>query len=186
MDKIRELIDLNQPIFFGLSILDMYPQLIISIILFVLLIIFKKQYVKSIKSDKKGLKDMKFLEYSYLRIVMTPLLGFSFCLVFIIFLLGINKYYHVDNYKLAEITTSFIFFGGLLIVLIWFEMNKVKKSTFFLCPYCDKSVVVKENWRCDSCNNLQGVERYISMKCKHCGKRLGTASCEHCEKEFII
>lgn len=56
------------------------------------------------------------------------------------------------------------------------------------CPYqdCNKSINVFVDWQCDHCNNYQGKKRFIHKACRHCGRHLFTAYCEHCHQEFRV
>ena len=78
----------------------------------------------------------------------------------------------------------FIFGFGFLIFVCYFYYYKYK--LYMPCPYCNKSTLVKEDWKCDYCNNFQGKPRFLNEKCVHCRRVLKTAFCEHCHEEFKI
>ena len=80
-----------------------------------------------------------------------------------------------------------IFFMGLSCILLFVYEKKMFNTLKYLpCPYCEKSVKMKERYQCDSCNSTQKKEQLLSKKCDECGEKLKTAICEHCHQEFEL
>ena len=73
--------------------------------------------------------------------------------------------------------------------LVWCLFRKFKGPlNYRSCPYpdCNKSVKIYENWQCNKCNKFQEKDRYVTDKCRHCGRRLDAIFCEHCHREYKI
>jgi len=54
------------------------------------------------------------------------------------------------------------------------------------CPYCFKILPTKKDWHCPACQQMQGQDRYLMDKCRHCRQLLASSFCEHCKKEFRL
>lgn len=53
-------------------------------------------------------------------------------------------------------------------------------------PDCNKSLRIKEDWRCDYCNNDQDEVESIFKRCGKCKRKLRHVYCEHCNKKLQI
>ena len=74
----------------------------------------------------------------------------------------------------------------VLLVTFCIIANILNKKRYYPCPNCDKSINVYEDWQCNYCNQFQKKETFISDKCIHCGRRLGSFYCEHCHEEIKL
>ena len=74
------------------------------------------------------------------------------------------------------------------LLLYFFVFRKLKRirKPHLPCPYCSENIKVFKDWKCDKCGKLQGVEKYITEGCFHCGKMLDTYSCENCRQKFVL
>lgn len=80
----------------------------------------------------------------------------------------------------------FLFLTALSIGLIIFLNKKPGYSIYIKCPSCKKSIVIKCDWICTSCDKQQGKEKFIFDNCVHCGRILDKVYCEHCHKELEL
>ena len=88
--------------------------------------------------------------------------------------------------------------GAFLLMTLWIaciagthkkRIKLFRKNTlnhYLPCPFCNKSVKVFYDWKCDWCGNYQGEDRYLCEPCKIDGRYLEKANCEHCNREFKI
>ena len=74
----------------------------------------------------------------------------------------------------------------LLLHIIVFRKQKRIRKPHMPCPYCSENVRVSRDWECDKCGKTQGVEKYITEGCFHCGKMLDTYSCNNCRQKFVL
>lgn len=80
----------------------------------------------------------------------------------------------------------YLYFLIFWVVLLKIQAHIYRKKVYVTCFKCNKSILVKTNWQCDKCNNLQGTAKLICEPCNRCGRRLKTAFCEHCHGEFKL
>jgi len=116
--------------------------------------------------------------------------------------IGLNRLLSNQKMQVSLLILGGIIFGGIVeyftnprnftyiffltaILLIILVSSFIKKK-YLPCPYCNKSVKISENWQCPYCNEWQGKECLLNQKCKHCNRKLETAYCEHCHKEFRL
>jgi hypothetical protein len=74
----------------------------------------------------------------------------------------------------------------LLLYVFVFRKKKAPRHTHLPCPHCSENVAVFRDWDCHRCEKPQGVEKYITERCFHCGKMQETYSCEHCNQAFKL
>lgn len=73
----------------------------------------------------------------------------------------------------------------LLHFFVFRKQKKIRKP-HLPCPYCSENIKVFKDWECDKCGKLQGVAKYITAGCFHCGKMLDTYSCDNCRQKFML
>lgn len=54
------------------------------------------------------------------------------------------------------------------------------------CPHCSKILPTRTDWKCPSCERMQGTERYLMDKCTHCRQILADHECSHCGEKFRL
>lgn len=74
----------------------------------------------------------------------------------------------------------------LLLAFFVFRKRKRVRKPQLPCPYCSENVKVFTDWECDKCGKAQGVARYITAGCFHCGKMLDTYACDNCRQKFVL
>lgn len=79
-----------------------------------------------------------------------------------------------------------LFLSYLLLYVFVFRRKKSPRKTHLPCPHCAQDIAVFKDWECNLCAKSQGVEKFITERCFHCGKMLETFSCEHCQQEFLL
>lgn len=72
---------------------------------------------------------------------------------------------------------------SLVMSSLFFFCNWILNLKYIKCPYCNKSVEVILNWKCDYCSNSQNEKRSIFSPCVHCHRSLKSAFCEFCNTE---
>lgn len=142
----------------------------------------EQEEIKSI-----GLKERaeQFCKKFYAAVVVISLIG----------IIGLGQWLSMligsDIYKLDNFIGAVLFIVGVLLLgyvvaghIIWNVL--FDRTRYLSCPYCGKSVLLKDNWQCEFCDNYQGVKRFFHKKCIFCKRVLQTCYCEHCEKEMEL
>lgn len=73
-----------------------------------------------------------------------------------------------------------------ILMLTFISLRSIPRIKYLPCPYCDKSVRIREKFRCEYCNHDQKEEKYLPFPCEECGRSLESAICEHCHEEFEL
>lgn len=73
-----------------------------------------------------------------------------------------------------------------IIAVLLAVMVKNSRLKYFNCPYCDKSMKIKDRWVCDHCHQIQPKEKNITSPCRYCKRELKTIFCEHCHQEMKL
>ena len=79
-----------------------------------------------------------------------------------------------------------LFASAYRFIYKYFILKSFLSKTYSPCPYCDKSVLVNEDWQCDFCDRYQDEPRFLSQPCIHCGREIKSFFCEHCHKEILV
>jgi len=83
--------------------------------------------------------------------------------------------------------------GLVVLTLLLIEWQIIQKSfykkTYYACPDCGMSILVKYKWQCEQCYQFQTEDRFIHEVCDVCG--IGylekfTCPFSPCEKEFNL
>lgn len=67
-----------------------------------------------------------------------------------------------------------------LLYVFVFRRKKAPRKPLLPCPHCAENIKVFRDWQCDQCEKTQGIEKYITERCFHCGKTRETFSWDHC------
>lgn len=123
-------------------------------------------------NNQKPMKNM-YLHYRFKFLAVTGLVF----LIYIIFICPADMQAFTQTIQF-KLTGPVFLVLGILFVLF--------RRTYAKCPNCREPVLLKKNWECPYCGNLQGKERFLIDKCVHCKQIKATHVCEHCNEEFRL
>lgn len=96
----------------------------------------------------------------------------------------------INEAKLMFNTFGLIYLVITCIVILLFVHLYDRKfpKKYTVCPYedCKKSVLIYGRWICQSCNNKQPYDKFVTDNCFHCGRGQSTELCEFCGREFYL
>jgi len=140
---------------------------------------------EDLKSIGLRLKVLSFEDFmSRIQLLMIVLI---FLTTFICIILYDLELASIESLGEALIITSIFCVGGIFLADI--SKKNVYDNKYYTCPYCDKSILVFYDWKCDYCaKGFQGEDRWLNQECKWCKREKKKDQCEHrgCEKEFSI
>lgn len=94
--------------------------------------------------------------------------------------------FFVEPDPTREPQPKYIIYFIVLIGSGYLVSEKARRLKYLPCPYCNKSILIKDAWKCNYCHNRQTKENYLSESCEHCEREIKTAFCEHCDEEFNL